>query len=344
MPTFRILSLDGGGIRGVATAAFLGSIERNLGHRVADHFDLIAGTSTGGIIAAGLALGRSAEDIEQFYSDWGRRIFKRGSGVKARMKMRVGYRILRMFVSAPSISDIDAQWIVGPRYEVRVLSEALHSVFGDQILNQAKRRVIIPAVDLIKGQTVVFRTPHLPGMVRDRWLRVDAIALATASAPTYFQPTTITKGSLYADGGLWANNPAMVAFTEAARISRECKRNVDPSFSIEDVRILSLGTGLLPYYLNPADEPAGIAYWAPRILDVVGAAQSQGIDFQVGFLAGPGHYRRINFPLPDRSFALDSTDHLDVLTHKGRECATEWFSAIRSEFLSERADAYVPFD
>ncbi len=344
MSTFRILSLDGGGVRGVATAAFLCAIEKNLGHSVSDCFDLITGTSTGGIIAAGLAMGKSAEEMEQFYKDWGERIFTRSGAVRSGRMLRLGYRVLRGLVSEPSLSEIDFEWILRPKYDMRELSAALQTVFGDRILNEAKRRVIIPAVDLIKGQTVVFRTPHLPNMVRDRHLPVHAITLATAAAPTYFQPTAISEGSLYADGGLWANNPSLVAYAEAMRIRRECTRDVDPRFETDEIKILSIGTGLLPYYVNPGDQPAGIAYWAPRLFEVIGASQSQAVDFQVGFLLPPGQYCRINFGLPDKSFTMDAAENLSALAHRGRERATEAFATIKGQFLTEKVPAYLPFD
>jgi uncharacterized protein len=343
MAVFKILSLDGGGIRGVAIAAYLSAIEKHLGHSVTQHFDLIAGASTGGIIAAGLAIGKSAEEIEQFYKDWGQRIFTPSYSAKVGKLLRGGYRILQWLVSEPSLSEIDAEWIFSPKYDATVLSTALRTTLGDTILNDAKHRLIIPAVDLIKGQTVVFRTPHLPNMVRDRHLPAYAVAHAAAAAPTYFQPTAISEGSLYVDGGLWANNPAMVAYSEAARIRKECVRAVDLRFEANEIKILSVGTGLLPYYVNPGQRPAGIAYWSPRLFEVIAASQSQAVDFQIGFLLPPSQYCRINFTLPDKSFTMDSVGSIATLAHRGRERANETFSVVRDQFLTQKAQLYVPF-
>ena len=343
MSAFKILSLDGGGVRGVATAAFVASLERKLGHRLADHFDLIAGTSTGGIIAAALAMNKSGEEIEQFYHDWGHRIFLSTYSAQPRRTLRLGYWLLRKLLSEPSLADIEPEWIASPKYQLKQLSSALHSVFGDTILNEACKRLVIPAVDLIKGQTVVFRTPHLPNMVRDRWFPVASIALATAAAPTYFQPSTIEQGSLYADGGLWANNPAIASYVEAIRIGRECNRAEDPKFSTDEIAILSVGTGALPYYVDPRERPAGIAYWLPRLFDVIGSAQSQATHFQVGFLLRSGQYHRVDFRLPDKSFGLDCADKIPALSHRGRELAAEEYFIIKQRFLNEPAGPYVPF-
>jgi hypothetical protein len=343
MAAFKVLSLDGGGIRGVAIAAYLSAIEKHLGHSVAEYFDLIVGASTGGIIAGGLAIGKSAEEIEQFYRDWGERIFTPSYSARASRLLRLGYRFLPKLLSEPSLSEIDVEWILSPKYDARVLAAALRNVFGDVVLNDAEHRVVIPAIDLIKGQTIVFRTPHLPNMVRDRHLPVHAVALATASAPTYFQPSAISEGSLYVDGGLWANNPAMVAYSEAIRIRKECVRDVDPRFEADEIKILSIGTGILPYYVNPGQRPAGIAYWSPRLFEVIAASQSQAVDFQVGFLLPPDRYCRINFILPDKSFTMDSVGNMGTLAHRGRERANETHSIVKDQFLTEKAQLYVPF-
>jgi patatin-like phospholipase/acyl hydrolase len=341
---FNILSLDGGGVRGVATAAFIAAIEKNLGHPLTQHFDLIAGTSTGGIIAAALAMNKSGQEIEHFYQDWGPRIFSPAYSARPSRALGLGYWLLRKLVSEPSLADIQPEWIVSPKYQLGVLSDALCSVFGDTILNEASKRLVIPAVDLIKGQTVVFRTPHLPNMVRDRSLRVASVGLATAAAPMYFHPNSIEQGSLYADGGLWANNPTMLAYTEAIRIARECNRVDDSEFSIDDIAILSVGTGTLPYYVDPCEHAAGIAFWLPRLFDVIGTAQSQAVHFQAGFLLGPAQYCRIDFRLPDKSFGLDCANKLNALAHRGRELAIEQYSIIKERFLVHSAGPYSPFD
>lgn len=212
MAVFRILSLDGGGIRGIATTAFLAAVERNLDRPIVHYFDLIVGTSTAGIIALGLAAGKSAKEVEKFYAGWG--VFTRNKNAKPGILLRLGVRAVRRLIPEGSTAPIDPPWIAAPKYDAAILSRALHELFRDRLLGDLEHRVIIPSLDLIKGQTVVFRTPHLPGMVRDLKLPVESVALAGASLPTYFAPATITKGSLYADCGRWANNPTLVGFIE----------------------------------------------------------------------------------------------------------------------------------
>jgi hypothetical protein len=114
-------------------------------------------------------------------------------------------------------------------------------------------------------------------------------------------------------------------------------------FETDEIRTLSMGTGLLQYYVNLGHRPAAIAYWAPRLFEVIGASQSQAVDFQVGFLLPACQYCRINFMLPDRSFTMDSMGNLSTLSHRGCERANEVYSILKDQFLTEKVQAYVPF-
>lgn len=337
--TFQVLALDGGGIRGAYSAAFLAELERLLGHPVAKHFDLLAGTSTGGIIATALAFGVPAKAIETLYRDNGHSMFMRERTVKPPLGLRVLAWLLRSRL--PDLAR-DPASLLEAKYSPQPLRTQLEALLGARLLEEASTRLLLPSVDVGTGQTVVFKTPHLPALVRDRTMRAVDVVLATAAAPTYFPPHEPQSGGAYCDGGLWANNPAIVGYAEAVKISANCRRQgIDPEFSHENVRMLSVGTGAQPYRLRPPGARAGLGYWGPVILDVMGAAQSQGIDFQAQYLLGE-RYARVNFQVPDGSWKLDRVDVVEELLHLGREAATSRWAALQS-YLKHDASPLRPF-
>ncbi len=209
--TFRILSIDGGGIRGVFPAHILCRISERLGIHVADRDDLIAGTSTGSILAAALACGISPERILDLYTTRCREIFIRRKTWHLE-KWQQG------FTSA---------------YESNGLSRVLEDVFKNTKLKEVNRPLIIPSTDLGNGGVHVFKSSYSKQFVRDPEILVRSAVLASCSAPTFFDPAKVDP-YLLADGGLWANNPSLVAYVDAQR-----RLGVAPA----DIKILSLGTG-----------------------------------------------------------------------------------------------------
>jgi uncharacterized protein len=264
---FKILSLDGGGIRGAFIAAFLADIEERLGCRIAEYFDLLAGTSTGAIIAAALALQEPASRIEAFYRERGPKIFTRRAslplrGVVERAKAVCIERILTPY-------GLDYDLLRQSKYAGAELKSALDEVFADRKIGDAKARLVIPAVDLTRGQTVVFKTPHLPNMFRDRHYRVADVLMATTAAPTYFPHAVIGEGSAFVDGGTWANNPSMVAIAEALKIRDASNRpGVDFPIEQESIFLLSVGTGKATYFAKPPENGAGISWWVSRLFNI----------------------------------------------------------------------------
>lgn len=178
----RILSIRGGGIKGVVPAMILGRLELLTGRAVAHSFDLIVGTSTGGIIALAAGLGMSAGRMRDLYVERGAAIFKR-------------------------------RWLLGlfaARYDIRNLRSALYEQFGarPRWMGECRTQVMVTATDWSTGGAVFFKS------WQHRHLSVVDVASATAAAPTYFDPVMIGNGC-YVDGGLWANNPAPYALLEA---------------------------------------------------------------------------------------------------------------------------------
>ncbi|MCB1738373.1 MAG: patatin-like phospholipase family protein, partial [Gammaproteobacteria bacterium] len=163
---FRILSLDGGGIKGAFAASVIATLEENTGCAAADHFDLIAGTSTGGIIAIGLGLGLPARKICDFYAEKGPTIFPGTSLVQ---------RTEGFF-----------RQLFGPKHSQAVLRDALAEVFGQRKFGESKCRLAIPAYDAIGGRIFVIKTAHHERFRYDVDAPAVEVALATSAAPTYF--------------------------------------------------------------------------------------------------------------------------------------------------------------
>lgn len=275
---FRILSIDGGGIKGVFPAAYLAELERvHLGNAsIGAYFDLVAGTSTGGIIALGLAAGMTANDTLKIYSERGATIFppKRGFGA------------LWQF----------GRWAGRPKYDQSVLKHELEAVFGSAILDDAKVRVVIPSFEGRYGDLYVYKTPHHPDFHLDRMSQLAHVALHTAAAPSFF--ASVENGDyVMVDGGLWANNPTMIAVIEAISCF---------DVPLENIRVLSIGTGDALVSTGHRRN-AGWAGWilpdrlyAPLVFTAAVRAQSDNAIGQAGLLIGPENVVRV---APSAEFA-----------------------------------------
>jgi uncharacterized protein len=316
---FKILSLDGGGIRGAFTASFLAEIEGAIGNPLSQYFDLIAGTSTGAIIAAGIACDIPAATIRDFYEHEGKSVFKR------RWWLPWGF--------------------VRSKYSAKPLYSALHKVFGEKTLEDAACRLLIPAINLTGDATVIFKTPHQPGFTRDRVRRVVDVLLATTSAPTWF-PQAVLHDGTYVDGGLWANNPSMAAYSEAIKIRRVCHRpNIDPEFDVSDIKLLSIGTGKPTRFLQPKAHESGIMWWMTgrKLFDVMGKAQSIGNHHEAQYVLD-NNYRRIDFDIPPSgNWSLDSVENIRALIDKGKDTAGVELEQVRRMFLDSARAPYSHF-
>lgn len=218
----RVLSIDGGGYLGLATASFICEIERRLGRKFSEQIDLFCGTSTGAIIALALAVGDSGEDIVELYREFGPRVFGR---TRLRWLPRGGR----------------ARFLFPPIYDDDGLRGALDDFFGDRTLGdvvKAGRYAVIPAFNLSEGRPRIFKTDHAPDLKRDSALRLSDVARASAAAPLYFQPaivrnTAVSTVEAFCDGGVVANHPALLGLAEAIYTLE-----ATPS----DVRLLSIST------------------------------------------------------------------------------------------------------
>ena len=235
---FKILAIDGGGIKGVFPAKFLSLLEDELKgksedkNKIHQHFDLITGTSTGGIIALALSLGISAKEIYHLYLENAKGIFGR------KKPLFLGFN--KPFILGQVFNASHNR-----RFLENLVREKFQSANNgtDPRLADCKTHVCIPIYDLVKGNPSVLKTPYHPSLQRDFHIPAYQVAMATSAAPTYFDPYTTSyedlNGTLQdfsnkVDGGVMANNPTLVGFIEAIKAFK-----VD----ISDLEILSIGTG-----------------------------------------------------------------------------------------------------
>lgn len=283
---FQILSLDGGGIKGLFSAAVLAAIEEDLGISVINHFDLITGTSTGGIIALGLGLGLSPRKIVEFYVSKGPGIF--------RNRFKIGsirHWVFQKFPQAP-------------------LRDALKEIFEDKRLADSKKRLVIPAYNLGEDDVYLFKTPHHERLRRDYKEFMWKTALATSAAPTYFPPCRNINAIRLIDGGVWANNPTMVGIIEAVSLL---------GVNLKAVSVLSLGTSD-PVILRPKRlDWSGKLLWASSAVDVIMRGQSLGVTKQAQHLLGEDKVERLDPKVPDGLFALDNASVEELLAKAAHE-------------------------
>ncbi len=220
MSKFRILSLDGGGIRGVYSARILQKIQKEFKIDLYKDFDLIAGTSTGAIIASSIAVNIDIDKTILLYKNEGAKIFKK-SMIPSKIKM-----------------------LYGSLYNPKYLEEQLKDIFKNKKLCEIEKPLLISATDIGNSNVFVFKTVHpKKNLVRDKDILLSDAVLASASAPIFFPPHKVGN-FLLSDGGLWCNNPSLVAFSEAVH-----------SFGRkpEDIRVLSIGTGVEKIKYNIKD-------------------------------------------------------------------------------------------
>ena len=317
---FRILSIDGGGIRGIYPAAFLAGLEERYleGGSVAQYFDLVAGTSTGGIIAVGLGAGLKAADLRDLYVRRGCEIFPPvRSGV-----VGVAQRFFR-----------SASRYVTYRYDRRALAKVLCDTLADRKFGEAKTRLCIPSFEGRYGEVYIFKTPHHPDFRKDGDEQMTKVAAATVAAPTFYRPLE-EGGYTFVDGGVWANNPVMIALVDVLSCF---------SVSRDQVRIPSLGCGDHPYVVSDMQKwLGGLIAWR----DIAFASmhlQSLNALGQAGLLIGADRIVRANPSISGNRIEMDDWVRAVAELPGAAEAALdEVGQSISKAFLSEPARRYEP--
>lgn len=311
---FQILSLDGGGIKGLFSAAVLAHIEEDCGINIVDHFDLITGTSTGGIIALGLGLGMRPIDIVRFYVEKGPAIFPQQN-----MPERC-WRWLR-------------GWLCN-KYDNNPLKSAVQESFGESVLlGESKKRLIIPSYSLGDDDVYLFKTPHHKRIRRDYKVPAWKVALATSAAPTFFPSFRDVDNVRLVDGGVWANNPTLVGIAEAVSML---------DVPLGAIRVLSLGTTDEVKNHNLKLDSGGIWQWKRAAIDVIMRGQSIGAYTQTLHLLGKDNVVRVDPKVPDSLFKLDKLSEEGLLgkaAHVSRICCPE----IHEKILGHNAETSYPY-
>jgi uncharacterized protein len=311
--TFRVLSLDGGGIKGTYSAAFLAGIEEITGKRIAEHFDLIVGTSTGGIIALGLGMGVPATEILQFYVERGTQIFPLiGPADRLRGVLRHTWRA---------------------KHAPEALRAALTDVFGDRVLGESTVRLVIPTYDGSSGDVYLFKTAHHPRFRRDlSELAVD-VALATSAAPTYLPAFSGSSGITLVDGGVWANCPAAVGVIEALTVLEQRPGTVD---------LLTVGTTEEPLHIPKRKTVGGLLQWARFAPELFMQAQAKAALAHAKLLTR-NRILRISEPVAPKRFKMDDPRSIDALRALGEREARHREIEISTRFLYTPTDKFMPF-
>jgi hypothetical protein len=311
---YRILSLDGGGVKGTYTASVLCTLEAITGKKIAEHFDLITGTSTGGIIAIAMGLGIPLEKILDLYVSRGPEIFRCPA---------FGW-----------VGRLAACWrhFRRPKHSQEGLQRALSEVFGTRQLGESKNRLVIPAFNAVNGDIQLFKTAHSSayGMDYQRWA-VD-VALATSAAPTYFDAFADCHGRVFLDGGVWANCPAMVGLTEAT---------ANLGWPIDRIEILSIGTTAEPFDVSRKRRRGGIAQWNRGLVELLMAAQVRGT---LGLASALTRHRirRIDVTTRRGRFSLDNAEEIPELRALGENSARQVAQTICAQFLESPAERFEP--
>lgn len=312
--------MSGGGIRGLYSIAILAKLEQyladetsNQDYRIADHFDLITGTSIGGILALGLTYGISARDLHKLLDENRKDIFPKPL-------CKTWSSIRQLF---------------GAKYSPSQLKTVLHKTFGNATIGDLKQRVAIPTVNYTKGQPQVFKTPHCPEFRDDHKVKIIDVALATSAAPTYF-PIHQIGNCWYVDGGLAANSPSLVGFHEASHFLKQ-----------ENVSVLSIGTmgGSNTANQEKSKNPGYLFSWGlgSKLIALTLSANEGLHDYIASHLIKAGKFLHIDdtqSPHQSEILALDNSSDgaADTLTGRGEMKAKEIInSEVFQEFIQHKA-------
>lgn len=312
MKKVRILSIDGGGIRGILPGTMLTYLEQQIRKesnnpeaKIGEYVDFVAGTSTGGIL--GLIMlcpdengGHrfSAKEALDLYLDQGDEIFD--VSLSEKLKRMGGLR--------------------DERYSQKELERALNTYFGEIRLSQSKKPCLITSYDIRNRMAHFFTSADADSPIYDYYFK--DVARATSAAPTYFEPAHIfsmfgTPHTLI-DGGVFANNPALCAYSECRKLNFKKILNDEQkpdTPSAKDMLIISMGTGSVktPYYFKEFKD-AGLIKWVQPLIDIMMSGNSETVDYQLRKIFGTlsaknaEDYYRLEPVLQNASSDMDKAD------------------------------------
>ncbi|MGN9460776.1 CBASS cGAMP-activated phospholipase [Pseudomonas syringae pv. aptata] len=293
LPTYHVLALSGGGYRALYTATILKEFEQVLGRPIASHFDLLCGTSAGGLLALGLASEIPASEMKSLFEDQGKQIF----GSRDFMRKRLGF-------------------LTRAKHSNAGLRSVLEQRFGKTTMGDLKHRVLIPAVNYTTGRGQFFKTPHHTTFELDHRMSLVDVALATSAAPVYF-PSVRNERGVFVDGGLVGNAPGLFGLHEV-RTFLAPKQDVC-------IRVLAIGTMTVGATVSGGkDLDQGIVGWGSSLFDLVISAQESSVDYMLTQSLGDSYFKIDDQVTPQQSGdvkALDDVSEASTNTLRDRGTA-----------------------
>jgi len=311
----RILTIDGGGLKGTVPAAFLAAMEEQIERPLYEYFDLIVGTSTGGIIAAGLAMGMPARDILRIYENDGPRIFPTTNWLSEKLVSLTG--------------------LLHAKYPTAVLRTTLTEHFQEKVIGDARTRLVIPSWSPTEQTVYVWKTRHCGRFRFDHKRSIVEALVSTASAPTYFASSRKNGGTGLIDGGVWANNPMLIAAVEALGVLK---------WEATSVHMLALGC-IEEDFVPPAD--GGLFRWAFAAAPLFLQGQSRSSLASTCLLLDdrgnpPERLFRIEPSAPKDYFKLDGAKGIPELKDIGAGLARRWLQKLQPVFFTAPITPFVP--
>ncbi len=315
---FRILSLDGGGLRGLTQLIILKRIEEKTGKRIHELFDLIIGTSTGAIIAAGLTATKNnkpcltIDKLIDLYFDHGDKIFPTQSNYFKKFLRK-------------------AKSITSSKYEVDGLKGQLERYFGDIRLSETIKPIIVTSYDVENNEVIMFKTRRTDELGYD--LSLVDVCLSSTAAPSYFPPHEMNwmgVNGVFVDGGIYINNPSMAAVADALRhnYGRE-------DIKIEDIQLLSIGTGIYSKKIKSESKDWGIVKWANNITTIMMQSTSKSVEYECEQMPFD-KYLRLQFVLEEKEYIeMDDSRKStlkELISYVNNQILNKRFSEIESFF------------
>jgi len=305
MKKFKILSIDGGGLRGVVPLTILKKIEEISGKRIHELFDFVAGTSTGGLIASAISIKNpdnpevplyTLDDVIKVYLERGREIFP------------PGHNFLESAIS-----------IFKHRFAPTGIDKVLNDITGKYTMNDCLNNIMICSYDL-ENNTPLFLKSRNAHLKPERNIRLYHACRATSAGPTYLpsykfeypDDKTTTRNCI--DGGVFVNNPSFAALTEFSKHINYYQPD-STTFDLKETFVLSLGTGSYTGKISDLEAmESGLAFWAQHITEIMMHGVNTATDYGMRELMPEGNYLRMTVD-------IDSAEHADMAN-----CSEETFN------------------
>jgi patatin-like phospholipase/acyl hydrolase len=322
-PKLKILSIDGGGIRGIIPCVILRYIEEKTGSPISTLFNLVAGTSTGGIISVGLTKHEgnfqnsfSAADMLELYVKFGKDIFS------DRPKDILSWVSAKLFARPYDSTDMEA---------------LLNKYFGDAQLKDSLSNVLVTTYDIERGKPFYFSSRLAAGDEKENF-RLKEVARSTSAAPTYFKPNLLKydkdKDLAFIDGGVFANNPSILAYSEAKELWKQ-QLVANPALAEADSRgfdavvtaddhdlpfyLLSLGTGFTTSAIKGADVKnyRNKDWFEPLLTNIFMHSVAESTSYTMkhllpNYLDGSPRYQRLDFQIPSEISEMDNASEKNI--------------------------------